>query len=84
MEWNDGIWNDNRHFKACRKCVAPKRHPGCHEHCEEYAADKAAYEAVKTKLIEERDTDAAIKAGYNRVNRFYRINRKGTYSENHD
>ena len=84
MEWLDERWRGNRHFKACHECVAPKRCPGCHDHCEEYAAEKAAYKEIVNSLRQEKEVDAAVKAGANRVNRFYRTNRKGTYSENSD
>lgn len=28
-------------INCCRYCVAPKRYPGCHDHCPEYAEEKA-------------------------------------------
>lgn len=28
-------------MKCCMPCVPPKRYPGCHDHCPEYAAEKA-------------------------------------------
>lgn len=31
-------------FECCHKCKAPKRHPGCHDHCPEYKAERAAYD----------------------------------------
>lgn len=46
-------------IKACQNCVAPKRHPGCHDHCPEYLQDKAAYESKKAAA----DKQKAIKAG---------------------
>ena len=30
--------------------MAPKRYPGCHDHCPEYAAEKALYEAKKAEV----------------------------------
>lgn len=71
MEWLDERWRGNRHFKACKNCVAPKRHPGYQDHCEEYAADKAAYEKIKESLKREKEVDAAIKAASNRINHHY-------------
>lgn len=32
---------------SCKDCVAPKRHPGCHDKCPEYQEQKAKNEAVK-------------------------------------
>lgn len=28
-------------INCCHFCVPPKRHPGCHDHCPEYADEKA-------------------------------------------
>ncbi len=78
MEWNDGIWSGNRHFKACQKCVAPKRHPGCHEHCEEHAADKAAYEKIKESMDEMKELGALIRATDRRIKAHRRTKRKET------
>ena len=32
---------------SCKDCVAPKRHPGCHDKCPEYLEQKAKYEEIK-------------------------------------
>jgi len=32
---------------SCKNCVAPKRHPGCHDTCKEYQSEKAKLEAKK-------------------------------------
>lgn len=32
---------------CCHNCVAPKRYPGCGDHCDEYKAQKQQYEASK-------------------------------------
>ena len=34
-------------FKCCHFCVAPKRHPGCHDRCPEYADEKAENDRLK-------------------------------------
>ncbi len=34
-------------INCCRYCVAPKRHPGCHDHCPEYIKEKAQHDAEK-------------------------------------
>ena len=34
-------------FKCCHPCVPPKRHPGCHDHCPDYAAEKAENDRLK-------------------------------------
>ena len=35
------------HIECCYKCVAPKRHPGCHDKCKEYLKEKAKHEEEK-------------------------------------
>lgn len=27
-------------ISSCKDCVPPKRHPGCHDHCEAYQAER--------------------------------------------
>ncbi len=34
-------------IKCCHGCVAPKRYPGCRDHCPEYKAEKAEWDAAK-------------------------------------
>ena len=34
-------------INCCHYCVSPKRHPGCHDHCPEYAAEKAEHNRCK-------------------------------------
>jgi hypothetical protein len=46
-------------IKCCWGCVAPKRHPGCHDHCPEYIAEKAQHD--KEKAV--RDQKKAIADG---------------------
>ncbi len=36
-------------FEHCRKCVPPKRQPGCQSHCPDYAADRAVYDGYKAE-----------------------------------
>lgn len=46
-------------IKSCKSCVAPKRHPGCHDHCPEYITDKTAYEKRKAEYY----GDPGVKSG---------------------
>lgn len=39
----------------CHGCVAPKRHPGCHDHCKEYADWTAGNERDKNALKKYED-----------------------------
>jgi hypothetical protein len=54
-------------FKCCHKCTPPKRTPGCHDHCGEYQAEKAArdrkkkqaHPEIKSGLYRQRDEAVA-------------------------
>ena len=48
-------------FNACRYCVAPKRHPGCHDTCMEYLMEKAVHETKKAVA----DKQKAVNTGLN-------------------
>ena len=37
-------------FSHCKNCVAPKRHPGCHDTCPEYKQDREQYGAKKAEF----------------------------------
>lgn len=39
---------------CCKNCVAPKRYPGCHDHCPEYIAQRAEYEKEKAEADRRR------------------------------
>ena len=39
---------------CCKGCIAPKRHPGCHDHCPEYQKQKAEYEERKAIADEQK------------------------------
>lgn len=63
-------------FECCRYCVAPKRYPGCHDHCKEYQDTKAGIAEKKaaddkargrtTSTAYAQRVDAIIKAERNR------------------
>lgn len=76
MTWTDERWSGNRHFKACHKCVAPKRHEGCHGHCKDYADDKAAYEIIRDSQKKENDVVALCNESFDRTCRYHGIKRK--------
>lgn len=46
-------------IRCCYGCQAPKRHPGCHDHCPEYQQEKQDYEKRKAEL----DRKKAISGG---------------------
>ena len=41
-------------FECCVLCVKPKRHPGCHDHCPDYLAEKAEHDKRKAHQDKER------------------------------
>ena len=45
----------NNYFEECHKCKPPKRQPGCHAICPEYAKGKALLEADKAKAAMGKD-----------------------------
>lgn len=61
---------------SCRDCVAPKRHPGCHSHCPEYAKEKAKHDAEKAVADRKKMIEAGLTAqtfvGVNRAHKAQR------------
>jgi len=47
-------------IKSCRYCVAPKRHPGCHDTCPEYQEEKAEYNKCKERYDKKMAVIGAI------------------------
>ena len=47
-------------IKCCHGCIAPKRYPGCHDHCPTYAAEKAEDVAQKEAYQKKHALDTAI------------------------
>lgn len=47
-------------FECCKGCLKPKRHPGCHDHCPEYLAEKAKHDNQKAQQDQERGIDSGI------------------------
>ena len=64
---------NNRHFQACHKCVAPKRHLGCHATCKEYADEKAEFEEVKERLAKEQAVSACVHEAVARTCRYHGV-----------
>lgn len=46
-------------MKCCIPCVPPKRHPGCHDHCPEYAEERAEHDEKKAA----EDKKKAVRQG---------------------
>ena len=47
-------WSNDTKISCCKNCIAPKRHLGCHDTCEEYQKEKAKHEIRKQKERAER------------------------------
>lgn len=47
MSYNNSSPNGNRYFITCCTPTCPKRVPGCHGTCPDYAEAKAKYDADK-------------------------------------
>lgn len=55
-------------IKCCRYCTTEQgRHPGCHDTCEKYLAERAAGEAKKAKDKGNRDLNVCRIESYNRT-----------------
>ena len=46
-------------FECCKHCVAPKRHPGCQDHC----IDGIIAKAFSNALREERNAQTHVSCG---------------------
>lgn len=51
-------------IKCCRYCVAPKRHPGCHDHCSEYLEEKAEHDEQKAADDKRRYIEYGLNSQY--------------------
>lgn len=49
-----------KQIKCCIKCVAPKRHPGCHGTCEEYLKEKELCDQDKHALRKAKDKEEIV------------------------
>lgn len=47
-------------IKCCMGCVAPKRHPGCHDHCPEYIKEKTEYNQEKAAAFRKRRIEEGL------------------------
>ena len=64
-------------INCCRYCVAPKRHPGCHDRCAKYLEEKAKHDAEKAEADKKRRIEYGLDSQYaSSVLRMARICRK--------
>lgn len=54
-------------FDCCMPCKPPKRYPGCHDHCPEYAAAKAKRERAQAEQRNAQGITAQKYAGVRRA-----------------
>ena len=47
-------------IRCCYGCVAPKRHPGCHDSCKDYLEEKAKHDAEKEAEYKERSVRSGL------------------------
>lgn len=69
-------WYDKRSGEWPCKPDCPKRHPGCHDRCLDYAAAKDKNEAKKADIRAKRDAEHAINDHIARVKRRIAIARE--------
>lgn len=59
----------------CKGC--PDRHEACHDRCERYKGWKAAHDAQRIAIREEKDLDATLNAGtFARRDEWFKSQRK--------
>ena len=51
---------------SCKGCVAPKRHPGCHDHCQLYLTEKSKYEQEKAEERKRKDMESSLNYQHSR------------------
>ena len=49
-------------IRCCRDCKPPKRNGYCHTYCEEYKAEKSAYEELRTEANRKKFLDFELSA----------------------
>lgn len=49
-------------FECCIPCKTPKRYPGCHDHCPDYAKARAKHEQEKAVVNKKKAIDQSIDA----------------------
>ena len=51
-------------INCCQFCVAPKRYPGCHDRCSEYAVEKANHNAQKLEYEKRKRIEYGLNCQY--------------------
>ena len=65
-------------IKCCHGCIAPRRHPGCHDHCPEYLKEKAEHDAKAAYDYKRRKTIQDLnEQRYRAITKAERNKRKG-------
>lgn len=60
-------------IKCCHPCKPPKRYPGCHDHCPEYAKERAQHDKDTAAYKKKLRTEAGITS--QKINGVVRANR---------
>lgn len=66
----------NLTFECCHHCVAPKRHPGCHDICKEYISVKSAIKEKKEREVAQHEATDYIRARIRKAKNESAIGRK--------
>ena len=64
---------------CCKDCVAPKRYPGCHDHCPEYLVQKEKHDKERIEQAKLNDILSREKARAKAINR--EIRRRNQYQD---
>ena len=63
-------------IKCCHGCVAPKRHLGCHDHCEEYIKERDELHRKK-EIDKEKIRPVLTEHDFNKIGYANKKNRRG-------
>lgn len=61
---------------GCKNCKPPKRHPGCHDICEQYQAYRAELDRKNELIRQKKIADAEIVGVFAGSNKRFENNRK--------
>ena len=56
-----------RGIKCCYKCVAPKRHLGCHATCKDYKDERTQLDADNAKIRQMKEADQYLGSLYTKI-----------------
>lgn len=66
---------------GCKNCKPPKRHPGCHDTCEEYQVYRAELDTKNETIRKKKTADAEIVGVFAGTRKRFENNRKKARNE---